>query len=141
MSFYRLKFAPDEGTVLVTSPDFPDLITYGDDEAAALVHALDALETVLMSRIAHNEDAPIGLRKAPRGPHVELSAMADLKLGLYRQMRLKGMTRADLTRLLGWQREAVERLFRLDHQTKLDTLAAAFAALGATLRFEIEEAA
>jgi antitoxin HicB len=52
-------------------------------------------------------------------------------------MREKGLTRADLMRALGCQREHVDRLFRLDHNSRLDSIEDAFKALGAPLRFDV----
>jgi antitoxin HicB len=56
-------------------------------------------------------------------------------------LRAQGMTRADLTRKLGWQREAVDRLFRLEHKSRLDVIEAAFKALGQNIASVVYEAA
>jgi len=45
-------------------------------------------------------------------------------------MREAGLTRAELQRRLKWQRESVDRLFRLDHNSRIDQLDQAFRALG-----------
>jgi antitoxin HicB len=61
---YPVELAPDDnGTVLVTFPDVPGAITYGDDEQEALGHAVDALESILSAMIADREDFP---RRRPR---------------------------------------------------------------------------
>jgi hypothetical protein len=44
------------------------------------------------------------------------------------------MTRADLMRALGRHREQVDRLFRLDHNSRLDAMDDAFKAVGVPLR-------
>ncbi|HEX5865323.1 MAG TPA: hypothetical protein VF014_13885 [Casimicrobiaceae bacterium] len=49
---------------------------------------------------------------------------------MYRALRSAGLTRADLQRRLGWNRESVDRLFRLDHNSRLQQIEAAFRALG-----------
>ena len=60
---YRLKFEPDDnGTVLVTSPDFPPLATWGEDEPAARLHARDALTTLIASMIGAEEPVPRAVR-------------------------------------------------------------------------------
>jgi hypothetical protein len=46
--------------------------------------------------------------------------MTALKVSLYRSLREAGLTRAELMRRLGWNRESVDRLFRLDHASRLD---------------------
>jgi len=38
---------------------------------------------------------------------------------------------------LGWHREQVDRLFRLDHNSRIDQLEEAFRALGHPLRFNL----
>ena len=43
-------------------------------------------------------------------------------------------------RRLGWNRESVDRLFRLDHASRLDQIEAAFTALGKSVALEVEEA-
>ena len=54
----------------------------------------------------------------------------EMKVRLYVVMNVAGLTRADLQRRLGWQRESIDRLFRLHHGSKIDQLEAAFVALG-----------
>jgi antitoxin HicB len=44
-------------------------------------------------------------------------------------------------RNLNWNRESVDRLFRIDHASKLDQIEAAFAAPGERLNFRVENAA
>jgi antitoxin HicB len=46
---------------------------------------------------------------------VRLPALTVLKAELYWQLRETGITCAELRRRLGWRRESVDRLFRLDH--------------------------
>jgi hypothetical protein len=45
--------------------------------------------------------------------------LRSLKASLYRALRESGITRAELMRRLGWNRESVDRLFRLDHARAL----------------------
>jgi antitoxin HicB len=112
--------------------------TFGDDRDDALRHAVDAIEEALAARIARGEDVPEG---DVRGPLVRLPALTVLKVELYRQLRQAGMTRAELQRRLGWNRESVDRLFRLDHASRLDQLERAFQALGRTVDVRVESAA
>ena len=44
MLSYPIELEDDDGTVLATSRDFPELTTFGDDRAEALARAVDALE-------------------------------------------------------------------------------------------------
>ncbi len=137
---YRIKTEPDDnGTLLVTCPALPEMTTFGDDEAGAMRHAVGAIEEAIASRIAGGEDIPQGHQRGPR--LVRLPALTVLKVELYRQLREAGMTRAELARRLGWKRESVDRLFRLDHASRLEQLEAAFAALGQAVSVSVHDAA
>lgn len=137
---YRIKLEPDDnGTLLVTCPALPEVTTFGDDEADAMRHAVDAIEEAIASRVSDGEDIPEGQR---RGPHlVRLPALTVLKIELYRRLREEGITRAELARRLGWKRESVDRLFRLNHASRLEQLEAAFAALGQAVSISVHAAA
>ena len=137
---YRIKIEPDDnGTLLVTCPALPEVTTFGDDEADAMRRAVGALEEAIAARMAGGEDVPEGHQRGPR--LVRLPALTVLKVELYRQMREAGMTRAELARRLGWKRESVDRLFRLDHASRLQQLEAAFGALGQAVSVSVHAAA
>ena len=44
MLAYPITLTDDDGTILATSPDFPELTTFGDDRTEALARAVDAPE-------------------------------------------------------------------------------------------------
>lgn len=137
---YRIKLEPDDnGTLLVTCPALPEVTTFGEDEGDALRHAVDAIEEVVAARIAAGGDVPEGHQRGPR--LVRLPARTVLKIELYHQLRATGITRAELGRRLGWKRESVDRLFRLDHASRLEQLEAAFKALGQAVSVSIHAAA
>jgi antitoxin HicB len=137
---YRVKLQPDDnGTLHVTCRALPEVTTFGEDEADALRHARDAIEEALAARISDGHDIPNG---DSRGRHlIRLPALTALKAELYRSMRASGVTRAELMRRLGWNRESVDRLFRLDHDSRLDQIEAAFIALGRQVDFAVAAAA
>jgi antitoxin HicB len=137
---YRIKLEPDDNdTLLVTCPALPEVTTFGDGETDAMRHAVDAIEEAIAARIAQGEDVPEGHQRGPR--LVRLPALTVLKVELYRQLRNIGITRAELARRLGWKRESVDRLFRLDHASRLEQLEAAFKALGQAVSVSIHAAA
>ena len=78
-------------------------------------------------------------RQAPMT--VWLPLLTELKTMLYVVLRASGITRAELARRLGWHREQVDRLFRLDHASKLDQIEAAFQALEKHLDVRVRELA
>ena len=135
---YRVVLTPDDNaTLLVTCPDLPIVVTYGEDRDAALHHAVDAIEAVLASMMDDRETIPLPSDPVDAtGEFVRVPLQTAMKVQLYIAMREQDLTRADLVRRLGWHREQVDRLFRLDHATRLDQFDAAFAALGRHLRTE-----
>ena len=138
---YRVELTPDDNdTFLVTCPDLPLVTTFGETEADALAHAADAIETALASMIDDGEDIPAP--SGEQGPFlVRLPLLTILKVELYRRLRTAGITRAELARRLGWHREQVDRLFRLDHYSRLDQIEAAFEVLGRKVSIAISDAA
>ncbi len=140
MAWYKLAIERDGDVWLVTSEDFPELATFGQTQDEACRNGRDAIEEAIAGRIADGEDIPPPLNEDDRsgGRLVELPMMVHLKAAIHMIMRSKGWTRADLQRALGWpHREQIDRLFRLDHQTRLDSLQDAFKALGAPLKINI----
>ena len=56
---YRIELKPDDnGTVLVTCADLPEVTTFAASEAEAPLRAKDAIEEALASRIADLEPIP-----------------------------------------------------------------------------------
>ena len=131
MGYYSLHLEPDDDTILVTSADFPELTTFGDNREDALKHALNALEETIAGRIADGQDVPLSL-DAPIGDDwIEVPVMVELKAALYRILKARNLSRADLQRAMRLpHREQVDRLLRLDHNTHIETVLNAFKALG-----------
>jgi antitoxin HicB len=137
---YAIDMTPDDnGTLLVTCPAFPELTTFGDNEAEALRYAGQALEEAVAARISDGATLPEPQPQARTG--VTLPTLAALKAALYRALRESGITKAELGRRLGWHSEQVDRLFRLDHASRLDQLEAAFHALGRAIDVRVKELA
>lgn len=130
----------DNGTLLVTFPDLPEAVTFGEDESDALLRAVDALESVLVSRIDEREDVPMPSPVADR-PCVILPALTAAKVLLYRAMRDAGLRKADFARQLGWHGPQIDRLLDLDHASRLDQIEAALAVLGKRLTVDLADAA
>jgi antitoxin HicB len=140
MMAYRVKLEPDDGTLLVTCPVLPEVTTFGENVSKAEEAALGAIEEAIAARISYGDPLPRGDAKAGRNEVlVRLPILTSLKALLYITLRESGLTRAELARRLGWQRERVDRLFRLDHASKLDNLEAAFLALQRELDVEVRK--
>jgi antitoxin HicB len=127
--------------VLVSFPDFPNVHTYGDDEAEALTRGLDALETYLMGVIEDREPIPVP-RRAKRGQRsVVLPALTEAKIELYRQMRASKVGKAELARRLHCHLPQIDRLLNLGHGSRLDQIEQALLAVGKRLTISFEDAA
>lgn len=126
---YPVVLTQDGDTILVTFPDVPEAITFGDNEEEALVQAVDALETALSFYVDARKPLPEP-SDCPDLPTVRPSALEGIKLAVYREMMIQGVRKADLARRLGWKAPQVDRLFDLGHASRLDQLEAAAHALG-----------
>lgn len=128
----------DNGTILVQVPDLPDAITFGEDHEDALARAVDAIETALTGAMAARED--IAEPKARGSNYVTLNALACAKIALYQSMRAERVGKAALAKRLGVALPQIDRLLDLRHQSRVDSLERAFAALGRSMRFVVEAA-
>lgn len=56
---YPVILTPDDnGTLMVTCPDLPEVTTFGEDETDALRRAAEAIEEALAARIARGDKIP-----------------------------------------------------------------------------------
>jgi len=63
---YPVKLTPDDnGTILVTAPDLPEVSTFGEDTADALRRAADAIATALQGRIRAGEKTSCSVGPPP----------------------------------------------------------------------------
>lgn len=130
MLAYPIVLADDDGAVLATSPDFPELTTFGEDREEAIARASDALEEAIAARIHDRRDVP-----APsRGDvYTVLPTLTSIKVQLYQGMRSQGVGKAELARRLGWHMPQVDRVLDVEHRSRLDQMDAALGAIGRRL--------
>ena len=145
MRRFEILLTPDDnGTFLVTCPSLPEVTTFGETEDECIRNAVGAVEEALAGRIARGAEIPPAQQaleiKEPNEGLVRmgvLPALPELKVELYQAMRNNGVTRAELARRLKWHRNSVDRLFRLDHASRLEQSEVAARALGLEVRAEI----
>jgi antitoxin HicB len=128
---YRVVLERDDnGTILVSFPDFPEAHTFGETKEEALLRAEDALATVIQAYIAARR--PIPKPSAPRKKNVSFTVpvIMAIKLALYRSLLETHTTKYALAKKLGWHVPQVDRLFDVRHRSRLDQLEAAAKALG-----------
>jgi antitoxin HicB len=144
MEHYLALFEPDRelGGYVVTFPDFGYGATQGETEREAMEMAQDLLMLTIGDYIREGKPlpAPSRRRRANLRP-VPLSALQCAKVELYTAFVNSGLKKAEYARRIGIPKTHVERLFSLRHQSRLDQIEAAFAALGKHLDIEVRDAA
>ena len=130
MLSYPINLEEDDGTIMATSPDFPELTTFGDDRDEAVARAVGALEEAIAARIYDGRDVPPPSKGKARATLPTLTA---IKVVLYRGMREQGIGKAELARRLGWHLPQVDRVLDVQHRSRLDRMEAALGAIGQRL--------
>ena len=131
MLAYPVHIEPDDnGTFLVTSPDFPELTTFGDDREEAIARAVDALEEAIAARMYNREDISCPSQGADCAV---LPALITAKVMLYQGMRNRGIGKAELAQRLGWTLTQVDRAIDINHRSRLDDMDSALRAVGCQL--------
>jgi antitoxin HicB len=127
----------DNGTWLVTFPDFEDAVTFGDSRAEALAQATDALETVIISRMKHKLDIPTP--SAAQGkPLVSIPPLSAAKALLYRELREQNVSIRQLAQRLDCEYPVAHRLLDASRKTQVNEIARAFQALGKRVVIGVE---
>ena len=130
MLSYPLILEEDDGAWLVTSPDFAELTTFGEDRQEAVARAVDALEEAIAARMSRRLDLP---RPSRGSIYAALPTLTAVKVMLYQEMRDRGVGKAELARRLGWHLPQVDRVLNVQHSSRLEQLDAALAAVGLRL--------
>ena len=138
---YPCELTRDEdGGFVATFPDVPEAITGGDDRAAALSMAEDALATALAGYVHEKRDIPAPRDAAARHELVSVLPVVAAKLALYSAMRADGVTKVELARRLGISESAVRKLANPDHRSHVSQVQKALRALGRSIRVEVTAA-
>ena len=136
---FPVDLVEDGDTVMATFPGLEGA-TFGEDEADALLHTSDLLESIIQGRMMDREDVP--LPPPARGrPTVPLSAVIAAKVAIYRTMREAGVHKAELARRCGWHATQVDRLLDITHNSRMDHLERALAVLGKRIQITVRDAA
>ena len=142
--YFNALFEPDKekGGFVVTFPDFDWGVTQGDTEQDAMEMAVDALGMIVQDYIEKGRELPrLSKRRGRKFRMVRLPALQDAKAELYKAFLASGIHKAELARRLNIPKTIVDRLFDLEHHSRLDQIEAAFAALHKQLSIEVKDAA
>jgi antitoxin HicB len=119
----------DNDTWLVTFPDFDDAVTFGETPDEALVHAMDALEIVIISRMRYKLDLPMPSPARGR-PLVAIPPLVAAKALLYKGLREQKVSISELACRLGCEYPVTHRLLDVSRKTQVDQIARALQVLG-----------
>ena len=138
---FPVEMSQDEdGFILAEIPDLPWATTQGDDEADALVQAVDSLETALGALMADGDAIPVP--SPARGRRTMSPAtLLVFKVALYEAMRDAGVNKVALAERLDCDEKEVRRLLDPKVNSKIPRLEAALAVLGKRVMTEIRDAA
>ena len=138
---YRATLTPEpEGGFTVTFPDVPEAITYGADEREAMEMASEVLELAIVARMERSEDLPSECSDARGDEPVPLRPLLGAKAALYDALSRGKISKSELARRLGVDEAIVRRMLDPSRATRVDSLAAALAALGQHLQVTTTEA-
>ena len=135
---YPATFTPqEEGGYTVTFRDIPEAITQGDDMNEATEWAADALHTAM--EFYFEDDRQVPMPSAPQEGDVliELAPTVTAKVLLLNEMLAQKVSQAELARRMHTRPQEIQRVVNLGHATRIDTLAAAFQALGKHLEIRV----
>jgi len=137
MFSYPARVTRDGEGYMVSFPDIPEALTGAADRDEAIALAADALVTAMDFYFEDRRLVP-----APSAPKrgqitVDLPASVAAKVLLLNEMIAQGKRPAELARLMSARPQEVTRLMDLRHPTKIDTVAAALAAMGRRLEVSL----
>lgn len=133
---YAIRIKKDTNdTYLVTVPDLPEAITFGETLEEAKLQAIDAIETAMMARMADREE--IQEPEATGRYYAELRPAVAAKVALWNAMLQQGMGKAALARKLKWHLPQVDRALDVRHESTLGALVEALGVTGNALSITV----
>lgn len=126
-----------DGGFSVSFRDIPEAITQGDTLEEAQEMALDALVTAMDFYFEDSRSVPSPSKARPGEILVALPHSVAAKVALLNVYVERKQRPVELAKAMGIKPQEVTRILDLHHVTKIDTLAAAFDALGYELEFSV----
>lgn len=141
---YAVLLTPEPGGgFLVRCPDFPELLTEGQNRADAAEQATDALEEVFAARIRRGEEIPepSTLPEDVGAVIVRVPPIMAAKAALAIALRQAGMSQTALAGKLGVDEKEIRRLLDPHHASKLARLQTALSALNREVELRVVDVA
>lgn len=141
-AYYARVRAATEGGYVVDFPGVPGAVTQAETEGEITEMATDCIRTHLLGLIAIGRELPESAAGRGRNHRtIVLPALDSAKIQLYEIFRTSGLRKAQLAARMGISRSHVDRLFDLNHGSRLSQIEAALRVLGKTLVVEAMDAA
>ena len=138
---YPAYFQPCENGYVVKFRDIPKAITQGHSIENAIEMAEDALLTALSFYFEDNRNIPKPSPPAASERLISLPLSAWVKVMLLNALLDDRVSQTCLANRMGIKPQQVTRIVNLKHSTKIDTLEAAFKALGRDLELQVTQKA
>ena len=126
-----------EGGATVVFRDLPEAITYGGNEEDMMAMAREVLELAVAERMDRGEEIPAASAAQPGDILVRPRPLLAAKAALHNALKHSQTTKSDLARRLKVDEAVVRRMLQPRRATRIDNLAAALEALGATLQVTV----
>jgi antitoxin HicB len=141
---YYALFEPDSkrGGFVVTFPDLEHGATQGETLEEAVDMAEDLLRCIVGELMKRGDALPNATkRRGKKYRLISLPALQSAKAEFYSAFRASRIKKSELARRIGIPKTNVERIFDLDHASRLDQIEAAFLAIGKRIEVRISSAA
>ena len=122
-------------------PDIPEAHSAGDSLEELLSNAVDGLTLALTIYVDQGRAIPHASKPGPDQHVIALPVQTVAKIALWNAMQEQGMRVADLARKMGVSHPVANRLVDFDHNSKIEQVESALAALGKRLSVSVEAAA
>ena len=133
---YPASFTPEEGKIVVRFRDIAEAISQGDDEKDALEMAEDVLISSMDFYFEDGRRVPPPSAALPGERLINVPLSIASKVLLLNEMLAQKVGPSELARRMDSLPQYVSRLIDLHHNTKIDTVAQAMAALGKRLELQ-----
>lgn len=140
---YQARFEPDpDGGFLVSFPDVPEAITWGEDDVAAIASAADALAVALRGYAKDGRDLPTPTVRDDADLRLIAVPVDDaMKLSVIEAFRASGISKVELAARLGKGEKEARRILDPDYPSGLPILTKALSVLGMQAVVEVAAAA
>jgi antitoxin HicB len=127
---YPIICREDVGSWWSSCPDIPEAHSAGDSVEELLANVVEGITLALSIYVDQGRVIPAASTPEEDQPTVQLPAQTVAKIVLWNAMREKGMRVADLARTLGLSHPVANRLVDFEHNSKIEQIELALAALG-----------